>query len=83
MPTNRCPVESIAKVTALNIALLSRDLVPSGAAILKCSRIRTCTYMHHSLLFGVFASVSAKVAHDKGGVFEVMNKQRIEAGKSK
>ena len=83
-PTNGCPVEIIAKVRALKIALLPRDFPVerqnsnvvvnnevSGIAL-------TCI-----LLFGCFASVSAKVAHDKGGDFELTNKQRIEAGKSK
>ena len=90
MPTNGCPVESIAKVTAMKIALLSPDLVPSGAPKLKCSPVNKMANNEVSglaltciLLFGCFASISAKVAHDKGGDFELMNKQRIEAGKSK
>ena len=65
------PGESIAKVTALKIALLSRDLVPSGAPKLKCSG--TGLALICILLFGCFASVSGKVAHDKGGEFELMS----------
>ena len=85
MQINGCPLESIAKVTALKIGLLLRDLAPSGAPKLKCSRKISLLGLALIciLLFGCFCSVSANVAHGNGGDFELMNKQRREAGKSK